>query len=44
MCLGATLRTCSGGRLTTMDRDGKIGSKDTTEPGNDPNQPEDTEH
>ncbi len=33
-----------GGELTTMGRDGKIRSKDTIAPGNDPNPPKDTEH
>lgn len=33
-----------GGELTTKGRDGKIRSKDTIAPGNDPNPPRDTEH
>ncbi len=33
-----------GGELTTMGRDGRIRSKDTIAPGNDPNPPRDTEH
>jgi len=33
-----------GGELTTMGRDGKIRSKDTIAPGNDPNPPKDREH
>lgn len=33
-----------GGELATMGRDGKIRSKDTISPGNDPNPPTDTEH
>lgn len=33
-----------GGELTTMGRDGKIRSKDTIAPGNDPNPPKDSEH
>ena len=33
-----------GGELTTMGRDGKIRSKDTIPPGNDPNPPKDKEH
>lgn len=33
-----------GGELTVMGRDGKIRSKDTIFPGNDPNPPKDTEH
>lgn len=33
-----------GGELTTMGRDGKIRSKDTIVPGNDPNPPKDLEH
>lgn len=38
------LRNQGGGELTTMGRDGRIRSKDTISPGNDPNPPEDTEH
>lgn len=33
-----------GGELTTKGRDGKIRSKDTIAPGNDPVPPRDTEH
>ena len=33
-----------GGELTTKGLNGKIRSKDTIEPGNDPNPPKDTEH
>ncbi|MCP4049662.1 MAG: DUF2188 domain-containing protein [bacterium] len=33
-----------GGDLTTKGRDGKIRSKDTIEPGNDPLPPRDKEH
>ncbi len=39
-----TLRNQGGGELTTMGRDGKIRSKDTISPGNDPDPPKDTEH
>lgn len=38
------LRNQGGGELTTMGRDGKIRSKDTIPPGNDPNPPRDTEN
>lgn len=38
------LRRSGGGELTTKGRDGKIRSKDTIEPGNDPNPPKDREH
>lgn len=38
------LRNQGGGELTTMGRDGKIRSKDTIPPGNDPNPPKDKEH
>ena len=38
------LRNQGGGELTTMGVDGKIRSKDTIKPGNDPNPPKDTEH
>jgi len=38
------LRNQGGGELTTMGRDGKIRSKDTIAPGNDPNPPKDREH
>ena len=33
-----------GGELNVHGRDGKIRSKDTIPPGNDPNPPRDTEH
>ena len=33
-----------GGELTTMGVKGKIVSKDTIKPGNDPHPPRDTEH
>jgi hypothetical protein len=33
-----------GGELTTKGEDGKIRSKDTSAPGNDPNPPRDKEH
>ena len=33
-----------GGEVVTHSRDGKIRSKDTVEPGNDPFPPRDTEH
>ena len=38
------LKHQGGGELITKGRDGKIRSKDTIEPGNDPNPPKDTEH
>jgi hypothetical protein len=38
------LQHSGGGELTTMGRDGRIRSKDTIAPGNDPNPPRDTEH
>lgn len=38
------LQNSGGGELITKGRDGKIRSKDSIEPGNDPNPPEDTEH
>jgi len=38
------LKNQGGGELTTMSRDGKIRSKDTIPPGNDPNPPRDREH
>lgn len=38
------LRSQGGGELTTKGEDGKIRSKDTIKPGNDPNPPRDTEH
>ena len=34
----------SGGELKTMGRNGRIRSKDTIPPGNDPNPPKDREH
>lgn len=38
------LQNQGGGELTTKGRDGRIRSKDTIAPGNDPNPPKDTEH
>lgn len=38
------LQNSGGGELTVMGRDGKIRSKDTIEPGNDPRSIRDTEH
>jgi hypothetical protein len=38
------LKNQGGGELTTKGRDGKIRSKDTIAPGNDPNPPKDKEH
>jgi hypothetical protein len=38
------LRGQGGGELITKGRDGKIRSKDTIPPGNDPNPPRDREH
>ncbi|MEZ5814435.1 MAG: DUF2188 domain-containing protein [Alphaproteobacteria bacterium] len=38
------LKNQGGGELTTKGRDGKIRSKDTIAPGNDPCPPKDTEH
>jgi hypothetical protein len=38
------LHNQGGGELTTMGRDGRIRSKDTIAPGNDPNPPKDQEH
>lgn len=38
------LRSSGGGELTMMGLDGKIRSKDTIPPGNDPNPPKDKEH
>ena len=38
------LRNQGGGEVMTMGRDGKIRSKDTIGPGNDPNPPKDGEH
>ncbi|MEQ9617070.1 MAG: DUF2188 domain-containing protein [Phycisphaerales bacterium] len=40
----ANLKNQGGGELTTMGRDGKIRSKDTIAPGNDPRRIKDTEH
>jgi hypothetical protein len=38
------LQNQGGGELTTKGLNGKIRSKDTIAPGNDPNPPKDTEH
>lgn len=38
------LKNSGGGELTTKGRDGKIRSKDTIKPGNDPHPPKDKEH
>lgn len=38
------LENQGGGELNIQGRDGRIRSKDTISPGNDPNPPEDTEH
>lgn len=38
------LKNQGGGELITKGRDGKIRSKDTIAPGNDPCPPRDTEH
>lgn len=38
------LKNQDGGELITKGRDGKIRSKDTISPGNDPHPPKDTEH
>ena len=38
------LQNQGGGELTTKGLDGKIRSKDTIPPGNDPNPPKDKEH
>jgi len=38
------LKNQGGGELTTKGRDGKIRSKDTIPPGNDPNPPRDNNH
>ncbi|MES2714214.1 MAG: DUF2188 domain-containing protein [Pseudomonadota bacterium] len=38
------LQRQGGGELTTKGVDGKIRSKDTIAPGNDPNPPKDKEH
>lgn len=40
----AMLNNQGGGELTVVGRDGKIRSKDTIAPGNDPNPPRDREH
>jgi hypothetical protein len=41
---GEILRNNGGGERITHGRDGKIRSKDTIAPGNDPNPPKDREH
>jgi hypothetical protein len=38
------LRNAGGGELSVKGLNGKIRSKDTIAPGNDPNPPRDTEH
>ena len=38
------LQNSGGGELTVQGRDGRIRSKDTIAPGNDPNPPKDKEH
>jgi hypothetical protein len=38
------LRNAGGGERITHGRDGRIRSKDTIAPGNDPNPPKDKEH
>jgi hypothetical protein len=38
------LRNQGGGELTSKGRNGKIRSKDSIQPGNDPLPPKDTEH
>ena len=38
------LKNQGGGELMILGRDGKIRSKDTIPPGNDPNPPKDKEH
>ena len=38
------LRNQGGGKITTMGINGRIRSKDTVKPGNDPNPPKDKEH
>jgi hypothetical protein len=38
------LKNSGGGELTIIGRDGRIRSKDTIAPGNDPNPPRDKEH
>jgi hypothetical protein len=40
----ATLAGSGGGELITKGRDGRIRSKDTIPPGQDPNPPKDREH
>jgi hypothetical protein len=40
----ANLKNQGGGELITKGLDGKIRSKDTIPPGNDPNPPKDHEH
>lgn len=40
----ANLQNQGGGELTTLGRNGKIRSKDTIPPGNDPLPPRDKEH
>lgn len=39
-----TLQNSGGGELNVQGRDGRIRSKDTIAPGNDPCPPKDTEH
>lgn len=39
-----TLQNQGGGELTIKGRNGRIRSKDTIKPGNDPNPPKDKEH
>lgn len=41
---GEILRNIGGGERVTQGRDGKIRSKDTIAPGDDPNPPKDREH
>lgn len=38
------VRNAGGGEVVTHGRDGRIRSKDTVAPGNDPNPPKDHEH
>ena len=38
------VRNAGGGEVVTHGRDGRIRSKDTVAPGNDPNPPKDREH
>lgn len=40
---GEILRNSGGGERVVLNRDGKIGDKDTIAPGNDPFPPRDTE-